>query len=62
MSEIIDADSEILLEDAQKIKKSYKLGDEVLEKFVPKDFQESRHRRQNRLYFKNSTKRKEMPL
>ena len=38
MSEIIDADSEILLEDAQKIKKSYKLGDEVLEKFVPKDF------------------------
>ncbi len=38
VSEIIDADSEILLEDAQKIKKSYKLGDEVLEKFVPKDF------------------------
>ena len=26
------------LEDAQKIKKSYKLGDKAYEKFVPKDF------------------------
>ncbi|MDE7440305.1 MAG: transcription termination factor NusA [Clostridia bacterium] len=38
VKEIIDPENEILLEDAQKIKKSYKLGDKVLEKFVPKDF------------------------
>ena len=38
VNEIIDPENEILLEDAQKIKKSYKLGDRVLEKFVPKDF------------------------
>ncbi len=38
VNEIIDPENEILLEDAQKIKKSYKLGDKVLEKFVPKDF------------------------
>ena len=36
--EIIDPENEILLEDAQKIKKSYKLGDKVYTKFVPKDF------------------------
>ena len=33
-----DEDNEITLEDAQKIKKSYKLGDKVMEKLVPKDF------------------------
>lgn len=38
VEEITDAENEILLEDAQKIKKSYKTGDKVLEKFVPKDF------------------------
>ncbi len=38
VNEIIDPENEILLEDAQKLKKSYKLGDRVLEKFVPKDF------------------------
>ena len=38
VKEIIDPENEILLEDAQKLKKSYKLGDKVLEKFVPKDF------------------------
>ena len=38
VNEVIDPDNEILLEEAQKIKKSYKLGDKVLEKFVPKDF------------------------
>lgn len=38
VKEVIDPENEILLEDAQKIKKSYKLGDRVLEKFIPKDF------------------------
>ena len=38
VSEVIDPENEILLEEAQKIKKSYKLGDKVLEKFIPKDF------------------------
>ena len=38
VNEVIDPDNEILLEEAQKIKKSYKLGDKVYEKFVPKDF------------------------
>ena len=38
VEEITDPENEILLDDAQKIKKSYKLGEKVLEKFVPKDF------------------------
>ena len=38
VEEVLDRENEILLEDAQKIKKSYKLGDKVYEKFVPKDF------------------------
>ena len=38
VNEVVDPDNEILLEEAQKIKKSYKLGDKVYEKFVPKDF------------------------
>ena len=38
VEEVIDRENEISLEDAQKIKKSYKLGDKVTEKFVPKDF------------------------
>lgn len=38
VNEIIDPENEILLEDAQKLKKGYKVGDLVLEKFVPKDF------------------------
>ena len=36
--EVLDSENEISLEDAQKIKKSYKIGDRVTEKFVPKDF------------------------
>lgn len=38
VEEVIDRENEISLEDAQKIKKSYKLGDAVKEKFVPKNF------------------------
>lgn len=38
VSEVLDRESEISISDAQKIKKSYKLGDTVYEKFVPKDF------------------------
>lgn len=38
VEEVVDRENEIALEDAQKIKKSYKLGDKVTEKFVPKDF------------------------
>ncbi len=38
VEEVTDGDLEIALEDAQKIKKSYKVGDRVCEKFVPKDF------------------------
>ncbi len=38
VEEVTDADSEISLEDARAIKKSYKVGDKVAEKFVPKDF------------------------
>lgn len=38
VEEVIDRENEISLEDAQTIKKSYKLGDRVMEKFVPKDF------------------------
>ena len=38
VEEVIDRENEISLIDAQKIKKSYKLGDKVTEKFVPKDF------------------------
>ncbi len=38
VEEVADRDSEISLADAQKIKKSYKIGDRVTEKFVPKDF------------------------
>lgn len=33
-----DEENEITLEEAQKIKKSYKIGDKVMEKLVPKDF------------------------
>lgn len=38
VSEVFDRDNEISLEDAQKIKKSYKVGDKAMEKFVPKEF------------------------
>ncbi len=38
VDEVVDRETEISLEDAQKIKKSYKVGDRVAEKFVPKDF------------------------
>ncbi len=38
VEEVTDRENEITLEDAQKIKKSYKLGDRAYEKFVPKDF------------------------
>lgn len=38
VEEVTDRENEITLEDAQKIKKSYKLGDKAYEKFVPKDF------------------------
>lgn len=38
VEEVADRENEISLEDAQAIKKSYKLGDKVTEKFVPKDF------------------------
>lgn len=38
VEEVVDRESEISLEEAQTIKKSYKVGDKVAEKFVPKDF------------------------
>lgn len=38
VEEIVDADTEITLEEARAIKKSYKVGDKVTEKFTPKDF------------------------
>ena len=38
VEEVTDKDLEISLEDARAIKKSYKLGDKVVEKFTPKDF------------------------
>lgn len=38
VEEVTDREKEISLQDAQAIKKSYKLGDRVMEKFVPKDF------------------------
>ena len=38
VEEVVDREKEISLEDAQKLKKSYKVGDVVYEEFVPKDF------------------------
>ncbi|MGN0814050.1 MAG: transcription termination factor NusA [Candidatus Coproplasma sp.] len=38
VEEVEDRETQISLEDAQKIKKSYKIGDVVKEKFIPKDF------------------------
>ncbi len=38
VEEVADRENEISLEDAHKIKKSYKLGDSLKEKFVPKNF------------------------
>lgn len=38
VEEVVDKDVEISLEEARTIKKSYKLGDRVTEKFTPKDF------------------------
>lgn len=38
VEEVVDRETEISLAEAQAIKKSYKLGDKVTEKFVPKDF------------------------
>ncbi len=38
VAEVVDRETEISLADAQLIKKSYKVGDKVSEKFVPKDF------------------------
>ena len=38
VEEVTDPEKEISLAAAQQIKKSYKLGDEVREEFVPKDF------------------------
>ena len=38
VEEVTDPEKEISLADARELKKSYKLGDEVREEFVPKDF------------------------
>ena len=38
VEEVEDRETQISLEDAKNIKKSYKLGDFVKEKFIPKDF------------------------
>ncbi len=38
VEEVVDRDNEISLDEAREIKKSYKVGDKVTEKFVPKDF------------------------
>ncbi len=38
VEEVTDADKQISLEEAQEIKKSYKLGDQVIKEFTPKDF------------------------
>ena len=38
MEEVVDPEKEISLAEAQQIRKSYKLGDEVREEFVPKNF------------------------
>ncbi len=38
VEDVADRDAEISLEEAQDIKKGYKIGDKVIEKFVPKDF------------------------
>ena len=38
VEEVTDAETQISLEDAQALKKSYKVGDKIAEKFVPKDF------------------------
>ena len=38
VDEVEDRDTQISLEDAKNIKKSYKVGDFVREKFIPKDF------------------------
>ena len=38
VEEVVDEENEISLADAHEIKKSYKLGDKVMEKLVPKDF------------------------
>ena len=38
VEEVIDRETEISIEEAQRIKKSYKVGDRVEEEFVPKDF------------------------
>jgi len=38
VEEVVDKDTEISLEEAQELKKSYKVGDVIAEKFTPKDF------------------------
>jgi N utilization substance protein A len=38
VEEVVDRENEISLEDAQAVKKSYKVGDKYTEKFIPKDF------------------------
>nr|MDE7379992.1 transcription termination/antitermination protein NusA [Clostridia bacterium] len=38
VDEVVDRETEISLEDARELKKSYKVGDKVVEKFAPKDF------------------------
>lgn len=38
VEEVIDADKEISLEQAREIKKSYKVGDEIIEEVTPKSF------------------------
>ncbi len=38
VEEVVDSETEISLEEAHELKKSYKAGDKIYEKFVPKDF------------------------
>jgi N utilization substance protein A len=38
VEEVEDKDTEISLEDAQQLKKTYKVGDRIMLKFIPKDF------------------------
>ena len=38
VDKVLDDDKEILLSEAKELKKSYKLGDRVLQEFIPKEF------------------------
>lgn len=57
VSEVVDRDKEISVEDAQELNPAYKEGDEIVRTFVPKDFGRIAAQTAKQVILQNSTRR-----